>query len=273
MAQSFLIMLREGMEAALIVAIVLGYLSRTGRREFFGQVWLGVLGAVLLSLAAGAFLFIAVGGLEGSAEEVFEGLAMLTAVFMLTWMIGWMKRQSATIRRSLEAEVNTTLHGGAKWGLAALALVAVGREGLESVLFMFAAVTATSPGESLFGGTIGLLGAVIIGYAIYAGSHLINLRIFFNLSGILLIIIAGGLLAHGLHELQEAGLIPAIVEEVWNIKHILNDKEGVGSLLKGIFGYNDHPSLVEVMAYVGYIFIALWYFIRPPRLVSRSTGS
>ena len=265
MVQSFIIMLREGLEAALIVAIVLAYLSRTQRGQYFGQVWLGVAGAVVFSLLAGALVFITVGELEGKAEEIFEGVAMLAAVGVLTWMIGWMKRQAASLRRNLEQEVDTAVASGAMWALVILAFLSVAREGLETVLFMFAAVTATSPLESLIGGSVGLLGAIALGYTIYAGGRRINLRLFFSLSGVLLILIAGGLLAHGLHELQEVGVLPAIVDEVWNIKHILSDSEGPGSFLRGIFGYSDSPSLLEVVSYAAYLFIALWYFLRAPQ--------
>lgn len=264
MVPSLLITLREGLEAALIVSIVLAYLGRTGHRKEFGKVWLGVGAAVLTSLLAGAILFVSVGELSGRAEEIFEGLAMLTAVAVLTYMVIWMKRQAADIKAHLEADVNRALGAASGLALAILAFVAVGREELETVLFLFAAVRTSTPMESVLGGSLGLGIAALLGYLAYKGSHRLNLRWFFNVTGVLLILFAGGLLAQGIHELQEAAVFPVVMEEVWNTNPLLNEKEGLGSFLKAMLGYNGNPELLEVVIYGLYLVVALAYFLRQP---------
>jgi len=271
--QSLLIALREGLEAAIIVGIILAYLARTNNRSQFGSVWLGVGGAVALSVVAGAAIFVAVGEFSGKAEEIFEGLAMLTAVVVLSYMVIWMKRQSVNIRANLQAQVDAAVHGGSAMALALLSFVAVGREGIETVLFMFAAVRTSTPLESTIGASLGLIIAVVLGYAIYRGSNLINLRHFFNVTGVLLILFAAGLLAHGIHELEEAGIVPLIIEHVWDFNSVLNEMEGIGSFLKALFGYNGNPSLVEIIAYVAYLTSALWYFLALQREPQRELAT
>lgn len=265
MAQSFLITLREGLEAALIIGIILAYLTRTGNRDRFGNVWQGVGLAVALSLLAGALLFLLGGEFSGRAEEIFEGLAMFAAVGVLSYMVIWMKKQAVNIKVHLEAQVRSAVARGSALALALLAFVVVGREGLETALFMFAAVKTSTPLQSTVGGLVGLGVAVALGYVLYRGSRWLNLRSFFNVTGVLLILFAGGLLAHGIHELQEAAIFPVFIEHVWDINPILNERTGIGSFLKGVFGYNGNPSLLEVVAYVGYLFGAVWYFFRTPR--------
>lgn len=267
MAQAFLITLREGIEAALIVSIVLAYLARTGNRGQFNRVWLGVALAALGSVLAGVVVFRVVGEFSGRTEEIFEGLAMLTAVAVLSYMIIWMKRQAANIRANLQAQVDAALRGGSGLALALLAFVAVGREGIETVLFMLAAVRTSTPVESTIGGLLGLAGAVALGYGVFRGSRFLNLRLFFSVTGILLILFAGGLLAHGIHELEEAGIIPILIEHVWDINPILDENVGLGSFLKALFGYNGNPSLVEVVAYGAYLAGAFSYFLRFSRSV------
>lgn len=266
MAQSLLITLREGLEAALIVGIVLAYLARTGNRAYFGPIWLGTGAAVVLSILAGSVVFLTTGELKGRTEEIFEGSAMFLAVGVLSYMVVWMKRQAVAFRVHLQAQLEAALRAGSASALTLLAFVAVGREGLETVLFMFAAARTSTPLESFLGGALGLLIAVALGYAGYRGSRLLNLQTFFNVTGFLLIIFAAGLLARGIHEFQEAGLLPFVVEEVWNINPILNEKEGLGSFLKALFGYNGNPSLLEVIFYPSYLLVTLWYFLSARRL-------
>lgn len=262
MAQSLLITLREGLEAALIVSIMLAYLARSGFRQQFGSIWRGVAAAVIVSLGAGFVLFAVAGEFEGRGEEIFEGLAMLTAVVVLSYMVIWMKRQAVNIRAHLEAQVKAALKEGTSFALALLAFVVVVREGLETALFLFTTARTATPLQTLVGGILGLAVAVALGYAIYRGSRRLNLRTFFEVTGILIILFAAGLLARGIHELQEAGILPTIVEHVWDINPVLDEKAGVGSFLKGLFGYNGNPSLLEVIAYIAYVAMALWYFLR-----------
>ena len=263
MPQAFLIALREGLEMSLIVVIVLAYLKRTGHAGFFGRIWLGVGLAAGASLLVGAILFTLGRKLEGKAEEVFEGTAMLLAVGVLTWMIIWMKSQARHIRGQLETQVEQAITGGSVFTLASISFLAVGREGLETVLFLFSASRAATPLETTAGGVIGLAAAVGLGWLLYRGSHRVNLRSFFTITGVLLVIFAAGLLAHGIHEFQEVGYLPVFVEHVWDVNNVVDEKGTFGSFLKGLFGYNGKPSLFEVIAYPLYLALALTFFLRP----------
>lgn len=264
MAASVLITLREGLEAALIVGIILAYLAKTGNRDKFGIVWLGTGLAVVMSLIVGAGIFLSAGELKGRAEAMFEGTAMLTAAGVLTYMIFWMRRQAINIRAHLQAQVSTALETGSLGALAFLAFVAVGREGVETALFMFAAARTATPMTATAGGLLGLLAACVLGYLLYRGTYRLNLRAFFNVTSILLLLFAAGLLAHGIHEFHEAGLIPPVIEHVWDTNAIIHEASPVGSLLKAVFGYNGNPSLVEVVGYAAYLFVVGWAYFRPP---------
>lgn len=262
---SFLITLREGLEAALIIGIILAYLARLGQRRHFGTVWLGTAVAILISLGAGWIFFATAAEFTGRAEQLFEGLVSLLAVGVLTYMIFWMRKQAINIKRELHARIDAALEKRSVLSLAALAFVAVLREGIETVLFMFALTRAVSPIFAVIGGILGLSLAVVLGYALYAGGRRLNLRTFFNVTGILIILIAAGLLAYGIHELNEAGIVPPVVEHVWDINFIINEKSTVGSLLKSLFGYNANPSLTEAVGYVVYLILIGWFFLRPAR--------
>ena len=264
MLSSFLITLREGLEAALIIGIILAYLARTGNRQGFKPVWLGVSLAVVVSLITGATIYLLAGEFTGRAEEVFEGLAMFLAVGVLTWMIFWMRKQAVNIKAHLHAQIQSVLTSGSSLGLVAIAFVVVVREGIETVLFLFAATrVAESPVLFTAGGFLGLVIAIGIGYSIYKGTSRLNLRAFFNVTSLVLIIFAAGLLAHGIHEFHEAGIIPPVVEHVWDINHVLPEKSTLGRFLTAIVGYNANPSLVEVVAYFVYLVSALGGYFRP----------
>ncbi len=271
MLGSLLITLREGLEAALIIGIVLAYLARTDNRQSFKPVWLGVSLAVLASLIAGAAIYLLAGELSGKAEEVFEGVAMFLAVGVLTWMIFWMRKQAVNIKVHLHAQMQSVLTSGSSLGLVVIAFVVVVREGIETVLFLFAATrVAESPILFAAGGFLGLVIAIGIGYSLYKGSSRLNLRTFFNVTSLVLIVFAAGLLAHGIHEFHEAGIIPPVIEHVWDINHILPEKSTVGRFLTAIVGYNGNPSLVEVMAYSLYLVLALGSYFRPIKVSKES---
>jgi high-affinity iron transporter len=241
----------------------LAYLVRTNNRQAFKYVWSGTLLGVAASLIAGVAIFFSAASLEDWAEEVFEGIAMLLAACVLTWMIFWMRKQAVNIRGQLHAQVESALVGTSSLGLVLLAFVAVVREGIETVLFLFAA-TRVSESPVLFaaGGILGLVLAIGIGYSIYRGTSRLNLRVFFNVTSLLLILFAAGLLAHGIHEFHEAGIFPPVVEHVWDINHVLPESSTFGRFLTSIFGYNANPSLVEVIAYFCYLGSALGgYFL------------
>ncbi len=267
MSGAFLITLRDGLEASLIVSIILAYLKASGNRPHFRTVLLATITAVALSLAVGAGIFVAAGEFEGRAEAAFAGFATLTAVAFTSWMIVWMKRQSMHIRKSLEHDVATAIGMGSVLALALIPFSAVLREGLEASVFLFAATRTSTPLESTVGALAGIVLAVGLGWGVYSGAYRLNLRVFFNVTGLLLIFFAAGLLAHGIHELQDASLLPFVIEHVWDLNGVLHDGSGLGLWLKALFGYNGNPSLVEVIAYPVYLALAFSYFLalRPPR--------
>jgi len=271
MLSSLLITLREGLEAALIIGIILAYLARTDNRQGFKPVWLGTSLAVVGSLIAGAAIYLLAGEFSGRAEEIFEGAAMLLAVGVLTWMIFWMRKQAVDIKAHLQTQIQSVLISGSSLGLVILAFVVVVREGIETVLFLFAATrVAESPVLFTVGGFLGLAIAIVIGYSIYKGSSRLNLRTFFNVTSIVLIVFAAGLLAHGIHEFQEAGIIPIVVEHVWDINHILPEKSTFGRFLTAIVGYNGNPSLLEVVVYPVYLALVLGAYFRPATVSQES---
>ncbi len=250
---AFLVMLREGVEAALIVAILFAYLDRTGRRAEFGPVWWGTISAVAVSIVAGVVIWNTVGGLQGRAEELVEGVVAFAAAALLTWMIFYMGRQARGLRRELEHKTDQAVTTGA-FALAAVPFVAVAREGFESVLFLLSTtVGETSTSGQFVGGLAGVIAAIAIGYLVYKGSHLIDLRKFFRITGWLIILFAAGLAAKGIHEFQEAGVIPTLVEHVWALPFLDPDTSTTGAFLKAMFGWDPDPSLLQVLAYVGYL--------------------
>ena len=261
---SFLITSRETLEAALVVGVVMAYLTKTNNNQYKKTVYYGIAFGVILSILAAVGFTLLSGGFEGRAEEIFEGFTMLFAAVLLTTMILWMMRQR-NIAKTIEnrvashiakAEYNSTY----AIGLFALIMVAVLREGVETVIF-FGALNYSS-GISFFGATLGIITAIGIGYLFFVGSRKINLRKFFTISSILLILISAGLVAHGIHELQEAALIPLAAGQVWDTNSILNENGVFGSFLKGLFGYNGNPSLLEVLFYFAYLGIIFYVYHR-----------
>lgn len=266
MLSSLLITLREGLEAALIIGVILAYLARTDNRQRFRSVWLGMALAIFTSLLAGAIIFILFGEFSGRSEEIFEGIAMFVASGVLTWMILWMRNQAQNIKTHLHAQIQSALATGSALALIIPAFVVVLREGIETVLFLFAANrSAESPLLFTVGGLLGLAVAVGIGYSVYKGTSGLNLRAFFNVTSIVLILFGAGLLAHGIHELHEAAIIPPIVEHIWDTNPILPEGSTLGRFLTAIIGYNANPSLVEAVVYVAYLFLALVFYFRPAR--------
>ncbi len=254
---------REGLEASLIVGIVLAYLAKTENRRYFNVIWAGTAAAVAVSIVTGAALFFTVGALEGRAEQIFEGAAMLSAVAVLTWMVFWMRKQAVNIKRELEAKLEGAIAAGSALGLASVVFFAVLREGWETALFLFAISESSSPLATTIGAVVGLVIAISLGIGLYMGSRRLNLRQFFTVTGVLLIVFAAGLLAHGIHEFQEAGLLPMTIEHVWNTNGVISESSTAGEFLKTLFGYNGDPSLLEVVAWAAYVVIALAYFLRP----------
>jgi high-affinity iron transporter len=191
MLSALLITFREGLEAALIIGIILAYLISTGNRDRSKHVWIGTALAVFVSLVVGAVIYFSAGQLEGRSEEIFEGIATLTAAGVLTWMIFWMRKQAVNIKKHLHAQIQSALGKGSTFGLLGLAFVAVVREGIETVLFLFAAVRVSESALlSALGGILGLAIAIGVGYGIYKGTSKLNLSTFFKVTGLLLILFA-----------------------------------------------------------------------------------
>ena len=265
--------LREGVEAALIVSIILAYLAKTGNQRHFGKIWLGAGAAVALSVAIGLVLFNTIGGFEEQAELIFEGFAMLTAAAVVTWMLFWMRRTAANIKGELHAGVDRALMEGGIFGLAILAFTAVIREGIETALFLMGQATAagSQASSTLVGAIIGLLVAIGIGYGLYRGARVINLRTFFQWTGIALIFIAAGLLSHGIHEFIEAGWITFGTSTAFDISGILpHDPEAgalgvLGSILRALVGYTSTPEWATFAAWLAYIAVVLYLYTRPIR--------
>lgn len=267
MIPSFIITFRETLEAALIVGIVLSYLVKTNQTRYNNIVYISSAFAIVASII-GALLFNYIaGGFTGRAEEIFEGITMLIGALLLTTMILWMMKQKHVVAE-LEHRVATELTEAHKFGLFLLIFVAVLREGIETVIFLQAA-SFISTNNNLIGALIGILAAILLGYAIFVGSMRISLKKFFNVTSLLLILFAAGLVAHGVHELQEAKVIPTVIEHLWDINPTVNsdgsypplhEKGYIGSILKGLFGYNGNPSLIEVLSYFVYIMLVfvLW---------------
>lgn len=261
--------LREGVEAALIVSIILAYLAKTGNRHHFGKIWTGTGAALAVSLIVGVLLFVTVGGFEEPYEQLFEAGAMFLAAGVLTWMLFWMRRQARSVKGELQAAVDRVLSQGSAWGLAVLAFTAVIREGVETSLFLVGQVTAASSsvgGDALsvlVGALLGLLIATVLGWLIYAGARRINYATFFRVTGMALIFIAAGLLSHGVHELIEVGWITFGTQTAFDISGVLPHDAGVGLFLRALFGYTSRPEMITLAVYLAYLLPILWLYLRP----------
>ena len=253
MFASLLLTFREGLEAALSVGIILGYLNQIGHTRRSRTVWAAVGSAAVLSGALAIGLNSLGAELEGRAEYIFEGVAMLLAAGVLTWMIFWMQRQGRQVQAELESDVRRAAYTGSSWGLFSLAFVAVVREGIETALFLTAAAFSATPAQTLIGAALGLAVAIVLGWLMFAAGKRLDVHAFFRVTSVLLVFFAAGLVVHGVHELQEAALLPTIVEHVWDVNYILDEGSAVGMFLKALLGYNGNPSLIEVLSYLGYL--------------------
>ena len=266
--------LREGVESALIVSIILAYLARTGNTRRFGRIWLGAGAALLISAAVGAILWISIGGLKAPAEQYFEGTTMLLAAAVVTWMLFWMRRTAANIKGELQAGVDRALTDGSVWALSILAFTAVVREGIETSLFLLGQATAATTehagaASTLVGALIGILIATLLGYGFYRGARVINLARFFRWTGVALIFIAGGLVSHAAHEFIDAGLIGVGTATAFDISRVLPDtpESGhlLGQLLRAVFGYSATPEWTTLLTWLAYVVGVLALYMRPTK--------
>ena len=257
---NYLIGLREGLEAALVVSILVAYLVKSDRRHLLPRIWLGVALAVGVSLAFGAALTFGPRGLSFEAQEAIGGTLSIVAVGFVTWMIFWMARAARGMAGQLRGQVDAAADG-ARWSLAVVAVLAVGREGLETALFLWAATKAgtreavgsvTPTWEPLVGAALGILTAVVLGHLIYRGAVRINLTRFFTWTGAFLILVAAGVLAYGVHDLQEAGILPGLGNLAFDVSDSIDTGTWWYALLKGIFNFSPATTKLEAAAWLLY---------------------
>jgi high-affinity iron transporter len=257
MLATFVIFLREGVEASMIVAILLAYLNRIGRREHFRDVFIGVGAALLLATAGGAVAYETIRSYDGSrTQAIFETGTYLVAATVLTYMTFWMRNHARSLSKELRARAEAALDGRARWGLGLLAFQAVGREGLETVVFTLAIIFSTSTGGALLGASIGLACALGIAFVIYRLGHRLNLGRFFTVIGVLLMVFAAGLVADSVENLQQLGWLPLLDAPMWHSAHLLSEDSAFGDVLHSFFGYSDAPTPLQLLVYVAYVAIA-----------------
>ena len=257
MLATLVIFLREGVEASMIIAILLAYLNRIGRRDHFRDVFIGVGAALLLATAGGAVAYETIRSYDGSrVQTIFETITFLVAATVLTYMTFWMRNHARSLSKELRARAEAALDGRARWGLGLLAFQAVGREGLETVVFTLAIIFSTSAAGALTGAVIGLVGALCIAFVIYRLGHRLNLSRFFTVIGVLLIFFAAGLLANAVENLQQLGWLPVLEEPMWHSGRLLSENSALGDVLHSFFGYSDAPTPLQLLVYVAYLAIA-----------------
>ncbi|QHM71424.1 iron uptake transporter permease EfeU [Mixta intestinalis] len=267
----FLIMLREGLEAALIVSLIASYLKRTRRTRWFGAMWAGVFIAAAICLALGLFINATTGEFPQKQQELFEGLVAAIAVIILTWMVFWMRKVSRNVRAQLEEAVDQALQkSGGGWALVLMVFLAVAREGLESVFFLLAAFTQDVGIAPPLGAVLGLLSAVIIGALIYWGGVRLNLAKFFKWSSLFIIFVAAGLAAGAIRAFHEAGLWNHFQDVAFDLSTTLSTHTLSGTLLEGLLGYQEAPTVSEVAVWLLYLIPALLLFFMPARPTSRA---
>ena len=261
MFPSFLIGLREGLEAALIVGILVAYLVRTDRRDRLKILWIGVGAAVAVSLAVGAILEYAVDNLGDEALAPFVGYTSLITVVLVTTMVFWMQRTARRMKSDLEGHLSQALAAGPV-AILLTAFVAVVREGIETALFLWSNVQANGgSAASVIGAVMGIAASVVLGWLVYRRSVHIDLSKFFTITGVMLIVIAAGVLSYGLHELAEGGVIPTTAT-AFDITSWFDADSWYAALLRGVFGFRPAPNVLEVAAWFAYVIPVTWLFLR-----------
>lgn len=262
MLSNFLIGLREGLEAALVVGILVAYLVKLGRRDSLVPIWIGVGAAIAISLAFGAVLTFTSQSLSFEAQELFGGIMSIIAVVFVTWMVFWMRRTARYMKTELHARVDAALAMGTT-ALVLTAFIAVAREGLETALFLWANAQATGANaQPLVGAVLGLVTAVVLGYLIYRRAVAIDLAKFFTWTGAALIVVAAGVLAYAVHDLWEAGVLTVGTSTAWDITSWYSVSSWYGSVMKGIFNFSPNPLVIEVVVWWAYLVPTMYFFGR-----------
>ena len=265
MFANYLIGLREGLEAALVVSILVAYLVKSDRRHLLPRIWAGVALAVAVSLAFGAALTFGPRGLTFEAQELIGGSLSIIAVGFVTWMIFWMRRTARTISADLRGKLEDAIKMGST-AVVLMAALAVGREGLETALFFFtAAQAAGETSQPLIGFLLGIAVAIVLAYLLYRGAVKINLGRFFMVTGALLIFVAAGILAYGVHDLQEAGILPGLNSLAFDVSAAVPPDSWYGVLLKGVFNFSPQTTWLEAVVWTVYVAVVLTLFLRPQR--------
>ncbi|WP_314251150.1 iron uptake transporter permease EfeU [Streptomyces sp. DSM 40907] len=259
---NYLIGLREGLEASLVVCILVAYLVKTERRDALRPVWLGIAIACGLSLVFGAMLEFGTQELTFEAQELLGGTLSIISVGLVTWMVFWMKRTARHLKADLHGKLDTALAMGTG-ALVATAFLAVGREGLETALFVWASVRASGEGSSapLIGVLLGIATAILLGYLFYRGTLKINLAKFFRWTGAMLVIVAAGVLAYGVHDLQEARFLGGLGDKAFDISETIPPDSWYGTLLKGIFNFQPDPTVLQLTVWLLYLVPVLTLFL------------
>ncbi|MCL2396093.1 MAG: FTR1 family protein [Acidimicrobiaceae bacterium] len=271
MAATFVIFLREGIEASMIVAILLASLDRLGQRRHFRDVFAGVAAALVLVAVGGVVAYLTIKTYAGSrAQTIFETVTYLVAASVLTYMTFWMRNHAPRLSAELRERTQAALDGRARWGLGLLAFQAVGREGLETMVFTLAIVFASSTHGALAGGGAGLAVSLVIAFAIYRLGKKLNVAMFFTAVGALLMIFAAGLLVDAVENLQQLGWLPVLLHPMWNTSGLLSEDSTVGDIFHSFFGYADAPTVGQAVVYITYLAVAISAFIawRPRRRVT-----
>lgn len=264
MFANYLIGLREGLEASLVVCILIAYLVKTDRRDALKPIWIGIGVAVGLALGFGCVLEFGSQELTFEAQEALGGSLSILAVGLVTWMVFWMRRTARHLKSELHGKLDAALAMGTG-ALVATAFLAVGREGLETALFVWASVRASSDGTQgpLIGVLLGILTAVVLGWLFYRGALRINLSRFFTWTGGMLVVVAAGVLAYGFHDLQEADFLPGLTDKAFDISDTVDPSSWYGTLLKGIFNFQPDPTVLQVTVWLLYLIPTLALFLAP----------
>lgn len=273
MLANYLIGLREGLEMALIVTILIAYVVKVGRKDVLSKLWVGVGIALVVPLGIGALLTWGPYGLSFQAQEIVGGGLSFVAVGFVTWMIFWMGKTARSMKSLLHEKLDSVLVG-AGWGVVILAMLSVGREGIETALFVWATVDSAGGGwEPFVGAVLGLLTAAVLGFLLYRGMVRINLGTFFAWTGAFLILVAGGVLAYGIGDLQEAGVIPGAGIHAYDISAAIPASSWYGTVLAGVINFNPSPTWFQVIAWFGYILIVSFFYIRAQRAAHRKPAT
>ena len=263
MLANYLIGLREGLEATLVVVILVAYLVKSDRTSLLGRIWAGVAIAVGVSLAFGALLTFGPRGLSFEAQEAIGGTLSIVAVGFVTWMVMWMARSARSLSGDLKGQVDKAAAAGGAASLVLVAMLAVGREGLETALFLWAATAAAdSTTGPLVGAALGIGTAVVLGYLFYRGAVKINLSKFFTWTGAILILVAAGVLAYGIHDLQEAGILPGLNSLAFDVSGAIPPGSFIGTILKGTLNFSPVTTWLQAVIWVFYAVVTMTLFFR-----------